>query len=156
MLDEPRVLSLESMAIAALPVVCSRDGIRTVMGPGLGELHGAVAEQGVEVTGPWFTHHLRIDDTGFDFEICLPVSRPIEAAGRVRPSVWPAMRAARTTYRGPFDGLGPAWGEFMGWVAAQGHTPATDLWERYLVGPETTTDPSQWATELTRPLAGEG
>ena len=153
MLDEPRLVLLEATPIAVLPIVCSRTEIAQVMGPGLGELRATVAAQGVDVTGPWFTHHLRIDANGFDFEIGVPVSHPIEAAGRVRPSEWPAMRAARTTYRGPFEGLGPAWGEFMGWMASHGHQAASDLWERYVVGPETTPDPTRWETELTRALS---
>jgi effector-binding domain-containing protein len=86
------------------------------------------------------------------FEIGVSVAAPITAAGRVQPSEWPAMTAARTVYRGPYEGLGPAWGEFDAWIASEGRSPAPDLWERYVAGPETNPDPSAWATELSRPL----
>ena len=62
------------------------------------------------------------------------------------------MKLARTVCHGSFDGLGTAWGEFDAWIKANGHTGAGDLWERYLVGPETTSDPTGWQTELNRPL----
>lgn len=40
----------------------------------------------------------------------------------------------------------------MDWIAASGHTPAEDLWERYAAGPESSPDPATWRTELIRPL----
>ena len=62
------------------------------------------------------------------------------------------MRVARTVFHGPYEHLGEAWGEFMSWINANGHQPAEDLWECYLVGPESGLDSSQWRTELNRPL----
>jgi effector-binding domain-containing protein len=122
------------------------------MGPGLQELMVAVAAQGVETAGPWFTHHLRMDPETFDFEICVPVSAPVSATGRVRPGELRAATVARTVYHGPYEGLGAAWGEFDAWIAAEGHTPDVDLWECYVTGPESSPDPAAWRTELNRPL----
>ena len=58
----------------------------------------------------------------------------------------------RTTYRGGYEGLGPAWGELDAWIRTNGHQPAEDLWEVYAVGPESGPDSTQWRTELNRPL----
>jgi effector-binding domain-containing protein len=112
----------------------------------------AVAAQGIAPVGPWFTHHLRMDPDTFDFEIGVPVATPVAAAGRVKPGRLPAATVARTVYRGRYEGLPAAWGEFMAWVAAQGHTPAADLWEIYVAGPESSPDPADWRTELNRPI----
>jgi effector-binding domain-containing protein len=49
-------------------------------------------------------------------------------------------------------GLAGAWKAFSAWTAAAGHEQADDLWECYITGPESTADPSAWATELNRPL----
>ena len=46
------------------------------------------------------------------------------------------MKVGETVYRGPYEGLGEAWGEFMDWIAANAHSPAEDLYETYLVGPK--------------------
>ena len=62
------------------------------------------------------------------------------------------MTVARAVYHGPYEGLAAAWAEFCAWVEAGGHTPAEDLWERYVVGPESSPDPAVWRTELNRPL----
>ena len=152
MLDTPQIIETELQHAAMLHITVPRDEIRHVMGPGLGEVHQALAAQGVEPTGPWFTHHLRMNPEVFDFEICMPVAAPIAASGRVKPGVWPAMKIARTVYQGGFEGLGDAWGEFMDWIEAQQLSPAEDLWERYLVGPESSDNPDDWRTELNRPL----
>jgi effector-binding domain-containing protein len=93
-----------------------------------------------------------MDPAVFAFEIGVPVAAPVAAAGRVKPSRWPAETVARTVYHGDYEGLGPAWGEFQAWIAAEGHTSAPDLWECYVVGPESSPDPADWRTELTRPL----
>ena len=122
------------------------------MGPGIGELMAAIAAQGIAPAGPWFTHHLRMDPDIWDFEIGVPVSTPVVAAGRVKPSQWPAMKVARTVYHGPYEGLADAWPEFLDWIAANGHTPASDFYECYLAGPESSPDPANWRTEFTKQL----
>jgi effector-binding domain-containing protein len=129
-----------------------RADIQHVMGPGIGELLAAVRAQALTPTGPVFAHHLRMDPGTFDFELGVSVSAPVTPAGRVRPGSSPAMTVARTVYHGKYEGLGAAWGEFNAWVKANGHTPAADLWECYVAGPESNPDPASWRTELMRPL----
>ena len=123
-----------------------------VMGPGIGELMAALDAQGVAPAGPWYSHHLRMDPGVFDFEIGVPVSAPVKAAGRVVPGQLPAATVARAVYRGPYEGLGAAWDEFHAWIASQGLTPTADLWECYVAGPESGSDPAAWRTELNQPL----
>jgi effector-binding domain-containing protein len=152
--DTPHITETTEKLTAVLHLTVPRAEIQNVMGPGIGEVMAAVAAQGLTPAGPWFTHHLRRPADTFDFEICVPVPAPLTATGRVKPGLWPAMRVARTVYRGGYEGLGAAWGEFLAWVEGKGHTPTPDLWERYLVGPETSPDPAEWRTELSQPLAG--
>ena len=88
----------------------------------------------------------------FDFELGIKVSSPVTATGRVKPGQLPAAKVARAIYRGPYEGLPAAWGEFNQWMEANGHAQAGDLWELYSVGPQSTPDPANWLTELNRPL----
>ena len=154
MIDVPSIVQTTSRPSAVIHLSVPRARIQEVMGPGLAELKAAVAAQGIATTGPWFTHHLKITPEAFDFEIGVPVASSVAAAGRVRPSTWPAMKVARTVYRGPYQGLAAAWGELDAWVEANGHEAGPDLWECYLVGPESGSDPAAWRTELDRPIAG--
>jgi effector-binding domain-containing protein len=152
MIETPTVTTTEPQPMAFIRVTVPRSEIQAVMDPGFRELGEVLRAQGIPPTGPAFTHHLRIDPEVFDFELALPVARAVEPAGRVRPGEWPAMTAARTIYRGPYEGLVDAWREFHAWIEAEGHTPGTGVWERYLVGPESSRDPADWRTELNRPL----
>jgi effector-binding domain-containing protein len=154
MIDSPQIVHTAASPIAVLHLTIPRSEIQKVMGPGIQELMATIAAQGITPTGPWFTHHLRMQPDTFDFEIGVPVSAPIVAAGRVRPSERPALRVARAVYRGPYEGLGNAWGEVMTWIAAQGLEHAADLWETYAAGPESGSDPAAWQTVLERPLSG--
>jgi effector-binding domain-containing protein len=154
MLDTPQLTSTTDQLTAVIHLQIAKDQIQHVMGPGITELMATVGAQGIGPTGPWFTHHFRIDAQGWDFEICVPVSAPVTPTGRVAPGRWPAMRVARTVYRGPYEGLGSAWPELDRWIAAHGHQPAQDLFEVYVAGPETGADPAKWQTQLIRPLVG--
>lgn len=154
MIDTPQIAQTAAQPTAIIRLTIPREEIRNVMGPAYGELMAAVAAQGIAPAGPWFSHHLMMDPDTFDFEVGVPVTAPISAAGRVTAGQLPAATVARTVYHGDYEGLGPAWGEFDAWIAAEGHTPGPDLWECYVKGPESDPDPSTWRTELNRPLTG--
>jgi effector-binding domain-containing protein len=141
------------MQTAVIRLTIPREEIQKVMGPAIGEVMSAVAAQKIAMAGSVFSYHLRMDSKVFDFEVGVPVEKPVAAAGRVKPGTLPAKRVARTVYKGPYEGLGAAWGELEAWMKAEGHKPADDLWEFYVAGPESSPDPAGWRTELNRPLA---
>ena len=153
MLDEPQIVKTSAQPAAVIRLTLARAEMPRVMGPGMGELMAAVAAQRIATAGPIFAHHLKMDPRTFDFELGVPVAKPVAAAGRVKPGQLPAVTVARTVYHGPYEGLPAAWAEFGAWIAAEGHTPAADLWECYVAGPESSPDPATWKTELNRPLA---
>ncbi|MGD8277006.1 MAG: GyrI-like domain-containing protein [Gemmatimonadota bacterium] len=152
MIEAPNVTQTAARLTAVIHVTIPREEIRNVMGPGIGELMTVIADQGIDPAGPWFTHHFGMDPEVFDFEIGVPVAAPVTASGRVRTSDWPAMKVARAVHHGTYEGLGAAWRELDAWIDAQGLTPAPDLWECYVTGPDSNADPASWRTELNRPL----
>lgn len=156
MLDKPRITRTAAQATAVIRLTVPRTEIQNVMGPGYRELMTAVAVQGISPVGPWFTHHLQVPGKTFDFEIGVPVAAAVAPAGRVQPGELPAATVARTVYRGPYEGLSDAWGEFIAWIAAEGYATAPNLWECYVAGPESSANPADWRTELNRPLVRKG
>jgi effector-binding domain-containing protein len=152
MLDTPQITLTADTLTAIIRLTIPREEIRNVMGPGLRELMATVAAQGIVPKGPWFSHHLRSYPDIFDFEISVPVGSQVAAVGRVEPGKWPATKVARTVYRGGYEGLGEAWREFNDWIAVDGQRTGPDFWECYVIGPESSPDPSAWRTELTRRL----
>ena len=69
MIDTPRIIWTTSQLAAILRLTIPRSEIQSVMGPGIGEVMAAVKAQGSAPSGPWFTHHLKMDPAIFDFEI---------------------------------------------------------------------------------------
>ena len=76
------------------------------------------------------------------------LTRTVVVAG-----VLPAKRVITTIYRGGYEGLGAAWGEFDGKVKAQGTKTTGEFWEIYETGPESGPDEAKWATRLAMVLA---
>jgi effector-binding domain-containing protein len=152
MIETPQITQTTPRLAAVIHLTIPRSEIRSAMGPGITEVIAAVKAQGIGPAGPWFTHHLKMNPATFDFEICVPVTAPVIPAGRVKPGMFPAVTVARTIYHGDYERLGEAWGEFKAWIAANGHVAAPDLYECYLVGPESSPNPADWRTELSQPL----
>jgi len=153
MIDTPQIVQTALQLTAVIRLTIPRTEIRKVMGPGLKELMATLDAQGIVPGGRWFTHHLRMQPETFDFEIGVPVTKPVAATGRVTSGELPAVTVARTLYHGGYEGLPAAWPQLDAWIVAQGRKPAPSLWETYVTDPASTPDPATWLTELTRPLA---
>ena len=154
MIDTPKITQSNEQLTAVIHLTIPRAEIAKVMGPAIGEVMSTVAAQGLTPAGPLFSYHFKIDPEVFDFEVGVPVAKPVSPAGRVKAGQLPAATVARTVYHGPYEGLGAAWGEFGSWLASSGHPLAPAFWESYLAGPESGPDPAAWRTELNRVLVG--
>jgi effector-binding domain-containing protein len=152
-LDPIQILDVPAQHAAVIRLTIPRVDIQRHMGPAMMEVMQTVHRLGLTPTGPMFSYHFTFAPETFDFEVGIPVAAPITPTGRVIASIRPACRIARTIYRGPFEGLGPAWGEFNRLVKEQGHAYGDRMWESYLKGPEVSPDPTLWETELNRPIA---
>ncbi|MBS1799969.1 MAG: GyrI-like domain-containing protein [Acidobacteria bacterium] len=153
MISTPEVVESAAQLVAYVHVTVPRAGVMAAMQAGLKELGEVLQAQKIVPAGPWFTHHIRRPHETFDFRICIPVNAVVAQTGRVYPGVMEPVQVARTVYSGNYDGLGKAWGEFMAWIDEKGYETREDLWERYVVGPDTSARPEEWRTELNRPLA---
>jgi effector-binding domain-containing protein len=152
MIDKPRILETKSTVTAVIRLTIPRPEIKNVMGPAVAEVLRVVAEQGIGPAGPVFSYHYKSVPDAFDFEVGVPVTRVVEPSGRVIPSRLPGVLAASTTYHGSYEGLESGWQELMKWIGTAGHTTRPDFWESYVSGPESTSNPAEWRTELVRPV----
>jgi effector-binding domain-containing protein len=154
MIDPPRITQSAAQTTAVIPLKITMADMPKFVGPAIGELMKTVAEQGVGPAGPWFIRVLSKPTDVIDFEVSVPVRAPVKPTGRVKPSTLPAATVARTIHHGGYEGMPAAWGEFDAWVAKCGRKPRADLWDVYVVGPETSKNPADWRTEMNRPLVG--
>jgi effector-binding domain-containing protein len=152
MLTEPEVGWSPPQQTAVVHITIPRAEIGSIMGPTIGEVSTGIAAQGIIPSGPWFARYLKMEPGTFEMEVGIPVETPVAPAGRLEPSELPAGRVARATYRGPYEGLHPAWGEFGRWIEESGLVPRQGQWESYVRGPESDPDPTGWRTELVIPV----
>ena len=152
MIDAPEILQTAAHQAAVIRLTIPRNEMGKAFSPAVQELMTTLADQGVKPVGAVFAHHLRLPPDMWDFELGVETASPVKSSGRVKPGQLPAAKVARTVYRGPYDGLPAAWGDFVAWMKDNGHEQADDLWEVYLVGPHSSADPANWRTELNRPL----
>ena len=155
MIDTPQIVQSDHLITAVIRVTIPREQIQSVMGPAIGEVMGVVIQQGAGPAGPVYSYHFSINPETFDFEVGVPVTKPITPTGRVQPSELPAATVAHTIYHGPYEGLGSAWGEFCNWISTHGHKTSHGLWECYIKGPESSPDSASWQTELNQPLVDD-
>ena len=153
MIDTPQIMQTKAQPAAVIHLDIPRAEMMTVFGPAMEEILTILTAEGVAPTGPAFAHHLKMTPDRFDFELGFAIESPITSAGRVKMSELPARdKVAHTVYRGGYEGLPGAWGDFTKWMEAQGLKQAEDLWEIYAYGPQSNPDPKTWRTELYRPL----
>ncbi len=152
MIEDPVISHTELQPLAVIHLTIPREQCPIVMGPAIHELLSVIQAQGIAPAGAIFSHHLKQPSEMFDFEVGIPVTQPIKAAQRVKPSILPERRVVSTVYHGGYEGLGAAWGEFKAWIEEEELQQSADLWESYVVGPETSPDPSTWRTVLNQPL----
>lgn len=121
-------------------------------------LFPAMGSHGLHPAGAPFSLHHRMPTDTCDLEVGIPVDRALDgpvttpAGITLTPSVLPAGRIAVVSYLGAYDGLGPAWGDFMGAVVAAGEQPDLPFWEIYVTEPTPDTDPATLRTDLVTRL----
>ena len=82
-----------------------------------------------------------------------PVGGPVDPAAPVAVTTLAGGPAVATIHTGSYDSMGETYGALTAWMSEHGLTPGTDMWEEYLVGPDSGTDPAGWQTRIVWPLA---
>jgi len=150
---EPEIVEVALVPAAVVRDVVEMSTIGDFFDQSFGQILATLVAEGIEPTGPAFALYHGPPTTTADLEVGFPVDRVIGAVEPVEPGSTPAGRVARLTHIGPYDQLGPSWERLGSWIAAQGETPAGDLWEVYVTQPTPDVDPATLLTELNWLLA---
>ena len=153
MIDTPQIVQTKELPTAVIRFRIKRAEMMTVFGPAVQELLEVLKAQGVAPASAVFAFHHSMPEGEFDFEMGFVVGAAVKGAGRVVASKLPATKVARTVYRGGYEGLPAAWGEFTAWMKAEGVKQGEGLWELYDKGPQTTPDATKWETVLSKVVA---
>ncbi|MEO8972124.1 MAG: GyrI-like domain-containing protein [Ktedonobacteraceae bacterium] len=120
----------------------------------LGELYATVAVQGVQPTGPsggLFASDLFQYERG-EATVFVPISREIQSVGRVSPLVVPAAELAVTVHCGSHMAINATYGRLGAYVSKHALAIVGPVREYYLVDACTTSDATQWRTEIGWPI----
>ena len=151
-IDTPYRARFQAQTVARIHVVTPRGEIRSAMPAAIHEISSALQAAGVPRAGPWFAHHHRQPTETFDFDVCFPITGPLQPTGRVASAEIPAAEVVRTVHHGAYDGLPQAWQDFTDWISANGVKTRGDMFEVYTVGPQANEGPDNYKTELNSPL----
>jgi effector-binding domain-containing protein len=149
----PEVVELAPTPTAVIAGVVAMAELPAFFDQAFSTLPGVLADQGVAITGAAFARYHGMPSETVDLEVGFPTAGPIAASGDVRPGTLPGGSVARLVHHGSFDGLGGSWARLGGWIATEGHTPGSDIWEVYVTEPSPDMDPADLRTELNWPLA---
>jgi effector-binding domain-containing protein len=120
----------------------------------LGELYATIAAQGVQPSGPsggLFASALFHYERG-EVTIFVPISGELQSVGRVSPLVVPAAEVAVTVHDGSLANLNDTYGALGVYVAKHALGVVGPVREYYLVDARTTSDTTQWRTQLAWPI----
>jgi effector-binding domain-containing protein len=117
-------------------------------------LYATIAVQGLQPSGPSgglfaseLFHYEREEVTMF-----VPIAGTMPAVGRVSPLVVPAAEVAVTVHDGSLANLQETYGALGVYVATQALGVVGPVREYYLVDARTTSDATQWRTQLAWPI----
>lgn len=128
--------------------------MREFMDSAFGTLGAAIGAGVFQPTGPAFSLYEDMPGETITLEVGFPVAQPLDGEHEgVTASSLPACTLAITKYTGPYDGLGEAWGQFLGLIAGAGYAPGFPFWEAYDTEPTPDTDPNTLITGLAVPVA---
>jgi len=141
--DQPIVSIRERLPQSELPAFIGRS---------LGELYHHVTELGAVPGGEPFLIYHAFGPDGLDVEVCAPIVGDVAATDRIVSRVLPATMVAETLHVGPYEQLGEAYGELMGWIARKGFQVAGPVRETYLNEPGPGVPPEAYQTRIAMPI----
>jgi effector-binding domain-containing protein len=157
-------VGVEVQQLVTQPVVQIRTTIRIAELPeAVGERVSAIADYlrrgEIATAGPPYVRYHTFGEGETDFELGVPVVKPVAGEGRVAAGELPAGPAISTWHTGPHGQLGEAYARIASWLRENGRGSGGPAWEVYpwldvfnYAGPSTLDDPASWRTQLVQPI----
>jgi effector-binding domain-containing protein len=85
-----------------------------------------------------------------------PALGPMKPADASSGLVLAELRGGPATtaiHIGPYDQLSVTYGKISAWMFEHQLKPTSEMWEEYLVGPDSVADPALWQTRIVFPVA---
>lgn len=143
--------------IPALQVVSVRDIVPTFGDTHqlYGELFAYLGQHRINPAGPplaiYYDEEYR--EQNVDVEVAVPVVGKAPTAARVTGQDLPPIeKMACIVHKGAYEAFDVTYGQLMAWIEANGYRMSGPIREIYVRGPESSTDPSTYVTEIQLPV----
>jgi effector-binding domain-containing protein len=125
--------------------------LQSFFADGFRALGEAVEASHAQCIGAPFARYHSMPPGPLDVELVMPVSKPVQALGRVKPVEIGGGPAVQLMHVGPYDTMRPTYEALNAWMASNGLEPAGPVREVYLSDPAHEPDPAHWQTLVVQP-----
>jgi AraC family transcriptional regulator len=109
---------------------------------------------GGEVLGPPISICHKVSDDTVDIEAGVPVKEHVPATDRIRQNVLPSGEVVYAVHIGPYELLPEAEQAIDHWAEQNGRKTSAPCWQVYCTNPGEVPNPTQWKTEIYKPITG--
>lgn len=142
----------EPQPIVGLHEVVPMNDLSLFFGRAFGAAAAALARQGAAPAGPPVALYSGAATDTVDVIAGFPVREPVTPSVGLVAATLPGGATVEAIHVGPYDALTATYAELTGWLAEQSLVPAVQMWEEYLVGPDSEADPGKWQTRIVFPV----
>lgn len=142
----------EPQLIEGVREVVPMSSLSEFFGRAFGTTAEVLARQGATPKGPPVALYRGPAKDTVDVLAGFPLARPANPEGGVVLETLPGGATVEAVHTGPYDTLSATYGELSDWFTEQCMETPLEMWEEYLVGPETEPDPQRWQTRIVFPL----
>jgi effector-binding domain-containing protein len=156
--SDTRLEQLEPQSILSIRGTIRVEQLGETVGDRLQALGSYLQQTGAQAAGPPFVRYFTFEEVETDFEMGVPVVKPVAGEGRIASGELPGGPAITTWHMGPHNKLGEAYARIEEWRQEHGREPAGPAREVYhwidLSQPQdpSTLDPSTRGTQLIQPV----
>jgi len=111
-----------------------------------------IIENKAKTNGPPFSLYYKWENNLFDFDICMPVIKPLKGDKTIKPGKLKAGKILTVKYYGPYEGTGRAYAAAMKWLSDKKLKINGAPREVFVTDPMTEKDPSKWLTLIIYPI----
>jgi effector-binding domain-containing protein len=108
---------------------------------------------GVAPAGPPIALYTGNPSDTVDVTAGYPVAVPVEGTPSFVVVDLAGGPAVQTIHIGSYDTLADTYTEIVEWLTKEKLTPTSQVWEEYLLGPDSGASPAEWQTRIVFPVA---
>lgn len=150
---EAQHIELEPRVMVGVHDVIPMDHMTEYFGRAFATAAAELSRQGLFPAGPPVAlYHGAPSENAADITAGFPVAEPLSPTPAAVLQSLPGGPAIVAVHSGPYDTLGQTYAELTEWMTEQNLKPAGDMWEEYLVGPDSEANPAKWQTRIVFPL----